>query len=153
MRRKTFKVVTALSAEQAMGRLLTLLDTEGVAHNPGTKSVRSLRTPIPLLSADPRMYSRRNWVGVNPFALVTAIEVNAVTTHDGTVMDVTVDRRRLLVLLAIEIWLVCLIALRAPLAVTIASAVFMLGACLVLLRWSHTLVKYEIEQQLQGEPA
>jgi hypothetical protein len=40
--------------------------------------VRSLRAPLPLISVDPRLYSRMNWVGINPFSLLAGLRMTIV---------------------------------------------------------------------------
>lgn len=73
MRRKTFTVTTALPPKEALGRLVQLLETAGVKIEREEAGVRSIRTPIPMINVDPRLYSRRNWVGINPFAVHSAL--------------------------------------------------------------------------------
>lgn len=149
MRRKTFAVTTALPPGDALGRLVQLLETEGVKVGREGNTVRSLRTPIPLLNVDPRLYSRRNWVGINPFVLLTAIEMTTTASSSGTLINVSIDRRRVVLLLVLEALVVFSIAVRAPLPATLAVAAALLGVCAVLLRWAHTLTRFEIEEQLQ----
>jgi len=148
MRRKTFTVTTALPPEDAIRRLAQLLETEGVKVNREQSGVRSLRTPIPLISVDPRLYSRRNWVGINPFALLTAIEMRATASSGGTVVDVSIDRRRIMLLLVLEAAIVLSLAFKAPWLPTLIVAAVLLGICSALLRWAHTLTRSEIRQQL-----
>lgn len=149
MRRKTFTVATTLLPKEALGRLIQLLETEGVKVAREENRVRSLRTPIPLLNVDPRLYSRRNWVGINPFALLTAVEMTTTASNDGTVVNVVIDRRRILLFLVLEAVVILSIALKAPLLPTLALAAVLLGVCAALLRWTHTLTRSEIEHQLQ----
>lgn len=151
MRRKTFTVTTALPPDDALGRLAQLLEIEGVKINREQGGVRSLRTPIPLLNVDPRLYSRRNWVGINPFALLTAIEMRATASGGGgTVVNVSIDRRRVVLLLILEAVVVLSLAFNAPLLATLVVAAVLLGICSALLRWAHTLTRFEIRQQLLG---
>jgi hypothetical protein len=149
MRRKTFTVATALTPDDALGRLVQLLETEGVKVSREGNGVRSLRTPIPLLNVDARLYSRRNWVGINPFALLTAVELTTAASNGGTVVNVSIDRRRIMLLLVLEAVVVLSIALKAPLLPTLAIAGILLGVCAALLSWTHTLTRSEIEHQLQ----
>src|SRR6266481_3671116 len=114
MLRKTFTVATALPPNDALGRLVQLLETEGVKVAREENRVRSLRTPLPLLNVDPRLYSRRNWVGINPFALLTAIEAKANASSGGTIVDVSIDRRRIILLLVLEALVAIATAFNAP---------------------------------------
>jgi hypothetical protein len=149
MRRKTFTVTTALPPKEALSRLCQLLEIEGVKVECDEAGVRSLRTPIPLINVDPRLYSRRNWVGINPFALLTGLRMTTTTGDDGALIDVSIDRRRVVLLLAVEALVVLAMAFRAPLLATVAVAAVLLGVCAVLLRWSYTLTRTEIERQLR----
>ncbi|SRR6266404_9521186 len=149
MLRKTFTVATALPPNDALGRLVQLLETEGVKVAREENRVRSLRTPLPLLNVDPRLYSRRNWVGINPFALLTAIEAKANASSGGTIVDVSIDRRRIILLLVLEALVAIATAFNAPWLPALIVAAGLLGMCSVLLRWAHTLARSEIEHQLQ----
>ena len=149
MRRKSFTVSTALAPNDALGRLVQLLETGGAKVAREESRVRSLRTPIPLLNVDPRLYSRRNWVGINPFSLLTALEATTAASNNGTAVNVSIDRRRIMLLLVLDAVLVFAIALRAPWLPTLAIAAVLLGVSAALLRWAHTLTRSEIEHQLQ----
>lgn len=153
MRRKTFTVTTTLPLDDALRRLIRLLETEGVKVDRQESEIRSLSTPIPLLNLDPRLYSKRNWVGINPFALLTSVEMKATTGSSGTVINVSIDRRRIVMLLALEAIVVLSIALKAPLLPTLILAAVLLGICSALFRWAHTLTRFEIRQQLLGVTA
>jgi hypothetical protein len=153
MRRKTFTVNTNLPPDDALRRLAQLLESEGVKIDREESGIRSLRTPIPLLNVDPRLYSRRNWVGINPFALLTSVEMKATANSSGTAINVLIDRRRIVMLLALEAIVVFSIAFKAPLLPTLIIAVVLLGICCALLRWAHTLTRFEIRQQLLGVAA
>ena len=148
MRRKTFTVTTALPPDDALSRLAQLLEIEGVKVNREGGGVRSLRTPMPLLNVDSRLYSRRNWVGINPFVLLTAIEIRATASDGGTLLNVSVDRRRIVLLLVLEAAVVLSLGLKAPLAPTLIVAAVLLSICSALLCWAHTLTRSEIRQQL-----
>src|SRR5690348_398355 len=100
MRRKTFTVRTAFPPKEALSRLVKLLEAEGVKIEREEAGVRSLRTPIPLINVDPRLYSRRNWVGINPFALLTSFKMTLAASEGGSSIDVSIDRRRVVLLLA-----------------------------------------------------
>lgn len=140
---------TALDADDAIGRITHLLQAEGVEARRDQDTVRSLRTPMPFLNIDFRLYSRRNWVGINPFALLTAIVITASAGESGTTLEISIDRRRMFLLLAIEALVVLTIAFSAPVVPTLIVAVILFGACGALLRLASTLTRSEIERQLQ----
>ena len=149
MRRKSFSLVADLPIEEVIGRLTGLFEAGGASVIREDNCVRSVHTPVPLLNVDPRLYSRRNWVGINPFALVTGVEAAAAPGDKGTQVNVRVDRRRMLLLLAFEVALIFVIAIDAPLLVVLAVSVFVLSLSGLLLRWSYTLLRSEIQQALQ----
>lgn len=150
MWRKTFTLTTSLPPNDALNRIVQLLEIAGVRIEREEAGLRSLRTPLPLINLDPRLYSRRNWVGINPFALLTGLSVTmAAGSSAGALIDVAIDRRRVMLLLAFEALIVLSIAFRAPLPVTLAVAAVLLGFCAILLRWAHTLTRTEIERQLR----
>jgi hypothetical protein len=149
MRRKTFTVTTALPPKEALGRLVQLLETAGVRIEREEAGVRSIRTPIPMINVDPRLYSRRNWVGINPFALLTGLRMTTADRDGGASINVSIDRRRVLLLLAFEVLVVLAIAFRAPPLATLVVAAVLLAVCAVLLRWAYSLTRTEIERQLR----
>jgi hypothetical protein len=150
MMNKAFSVATNLTVDDTLGRLTRLFEAGGVTLTRDNNALRSVRTPVPLVNVDPRLYSRRNWVGINPFALVTSVEASMTASGGGTLIDVSIDRRRLVLLLVFEVLIVLSIATRAPVEATIAITLIMPGLCLLLLRWSHTLLRQEIEREMKS---
>jgi hypothetical protein len=140
--------MTSLPAEEALGRLVQLFEAGSVVAEREGLSVRSVDIPLPLLNFDRRLYSRRNWVGINPFMLASEVEATAAPANGGgTLVVVNVDRLRLLGQLAIAVAVVLSIVVVAPLP-GLAAAVFALGLCLLQFRWSHTLLRSEMKQAL-----
>jgi len=93
--RKTYELCCPLPPEAAMGRIENLLTVEGVQFRTANLSLSSTATPIAVLGIQRRFYSRRNWVGLNPFAFVSGIDVRCeVHKDDGTRVFITVDRFR-----------------------------------------------------------
>jgi hypothetical protein len=64
-------------------------------------------------------------------------------------MNVSIDRRRLLLLLVFEVLVVLSVGIKAPWVATVVLAVVLLGICAALLRWAHTLTRTEMERQLR----
>jgi hypothetical protein len=150
MRRKVFTVITALPPGGAINRIVQLLEAGGVEVARERGGVRSVRTPIPLLNVEPRLYSNRNWVGINPFLLVTSVEITATVGSAGTVVKVSIDRLRVMLVAAFEALVVLLISVSAPIFATAMIAGIMVLLCAIHLRWAHTLTRFEIEQQLRN---
>jgi hypothetical protein len=151
VRKKVFTVTTALPPDSALDRLAQLLEAGGAEVCREGGVVRSVRTPTPVVNIDPRMYSDRNRVGINPFALLTAIEMSATESATGTVVNVSIDRTRVILIWAL---FVCppdlCIAASVPFGTAVAFAGMTLAVCAVALRWAHTLTRFEIEQQLES---
>ena len=153
VRRIGFTVITRLRRDEALDRLAKLLEAGGakdIEIDRDRGMVRSSSMPFPVANVDPRWYSRRNGIGVNPFAILTAIELTAAARGLDTVVSVQIDRLRAILIAIAEILLVLFIALSAPLwpTLAIAGVIFVLSA--LVMRLSRTLVQFEIKQQLQG---
>ena len=103
---KTYELFCQLSPAVASERIERLLSEEGVEYATDELSVASTKTPIVLLSIQPRLYTRRNWVGVNPFVFVTSVAVRCERTEGGvTRVTIRVNRRRAFLLVAL--WAAC----------------------------------------------
>jgi hypothetical protein len=112
---KTYELFCQLSPEAASERIERLLSEEGVKYATAELSVASTKTPIVLLSVQPRLYTRRNWVGVNPFVFVTSVAVRCEPIEGGgTRVTIRANRRRAFLLVAF--WAACsaLAALAIP---------------------------------------
>ncbi len=66
-----------------MRRIGALFAQERVEYRSAGLSIFSTRTPIALLSFDPKLYSRANWVGLNPFTFVSGIDVRCESGTNG----------------------------------------------------------------------
>ena len=74
MKNITFTLNTVLSTSEAIMRISNLLTSEHVNFQADLNSIRSEEIPIPLFSFDKRLYTRRNWVGINPFIFVSGVD-------------------------------------------------------------------------------
>src|SRR5437867_5466169 len=89
---KTYEISCRLSDKAAIERIKALLTQEGVKFRTGELSVFSTRTPIAVLGL---VSSRRNWVGLNPFSYVTAVNVQCLSVEDDvTRIIVKIDQFR-----------------------------------------------------------
>jgi hypothetical protein len=101
MMHKTYELVCRLPAQVALERIKALLSKEHVKYRADHLSVTSTQTPIVFVNLDPRLYSRRNWVGLNPFAHVSGIDVRCESGSNGlTRVVVRVNRFRAVFLVA-----------------------------------------------------
>lgn len=151
MRLKTFTVTTLLPADEVLGRLVRLFEAGGVTADRAGRIVQSVDIPLPLLNIHPHLYSQRNGVGINPFVLASKVEAMAVPAEGGgTLVIVQVDRLRLLGQLASAVAIVFGIVGVAPLP-GLAVAAIVSGLCLLQFRWSHTLLRREMENAFSPE--
>ena len=92
---KTYGLTCRLPAREASQRIAALLSKEGVKYRTGELFIASTRTPTVLLSIQPRLYSQGNWVGLNPFAYVSGVDVLLKPGDEGvTRVTVRVNRSR-----------------------------------------------------------
>ncbi|MGH9718536.1 MAG: hypothetical protein ACRD4R_17650 [Candidatus Acidiferrales bacterium] len=103
---KTYQLVCQLPAQIASERIEALLSKEGVKYTTANLSVASTRTPITVLGIQPKLYSRSNWVGVNPFTFVSGVQVQC-EQGDSEVTKVTVRVNRLRAFLWVAFWIAC----------------------------------------------
>ncbi len=102
----TYEFVCPLPARAASERIESLLAREGVEYRTGTLSIVSIRTPLDVLGIQPRLYSRSNWVGLNPFAFVSGVDAKF-EELDGPSTRVTVRVNRRRALLWVAFWVAC----------------------------------------------
>jgi hypothetical protein len=104
MKHKTYTLSSQLSPEDAIARVGELLAAERVRYRIEGLSIFSTSTPIALLSFQRVLYSKRNWVGVNPFAYISAVNVECWSGDGGlTEVLVRIDRFRTYVYLAFSV--------------------------------------------------
>jgi hypothetical protein len=152
VRRKIFSVTTPLPPGEALRRLSELLESEGVEIRRDGDTIRSVYMPQPLTTFDPRGHSNRNGVGINPFALLWAVEMTVTEAAGGAMVSLSVDRLWLLGLSAFQGPVMTLVILHAPLGVKVAAVAIMTTIFAVLFRWTWTLTRFEMEAQLRTSP-
>jgi hypothetical protein len=102
---KTYELVSQLPADAVLERVKSLLSKECVKYKVDNLSVMSTETPLVIVNFDPRLYTRANWVGVNPFAYVSGVDVRCAPGDNGlTKVIVRVNRFRSL--LWVVFWVV-----------------------------------------------
>lgn len=110
-------IAVDLPVRDAVRRMEKLLGNESVRFivDENAMSITSTRIPFPMIGIDMRLYSRKNWVGVNPFVFVSGIEIAFVKTgRDSTRLDVSIDLRRTLVLYCCMVVILLLVAASFP---------------------------------------
>ena len=108
---KTFTIVCDLAAQAAVERIKHLLSQEHVEYCAAMLSVLSTRTPPPVAWT---AHSRVG--GLNPFAVVTSVDVRCEPSDDGTTVTVHVNRRRgvLMAAMLTACWLFSAVRLPEP---------------------------------------
>jgi hypothetical protein len=153
---KTYELVCRLPARAALERIEVLLSKECVRYRAANLSVTSTQTPIVIFGFDPRLSSHTNWVGLNPFAFVSGVDVRCEPGDNGfTKVIVRVDRFRAFVWVASSVACSSLAASAMP---VLGGAIFVIGISVVA--WSGVvcflggyLIKKEIGDHLKGQVA
>jgi len=125
---RRYSIRSSLSPVEALSRLAGLLTAERVSYRRTEQGLQSTRTPFGL-TFQGIWFSRRNWVGLNPFAFVTAVSISCsgANTSSGTA-TVRVDRTRALGLASP--YLVGFVL--AP-VVPLPAAIIVIAACIGLI--------------------
>src|SRR4051794_11697484 len=69
----TYENVCNLSIERAQSHTVNLLSKRGVKIERTDTSFTSLSIPVVVLGIQGQLYSRDNWVGINPFVFISGI--------------------------------------------------------------------------------
>lgn len=72
----TYELSCALTPRDVLQRTAKLLTDEGVEYTIRELSIASTSTPFVVFGFQSRMYTGKNWVGVNPFACISAVVVD-----------------------------------------------------------------------------
>ena len=148
-----YEISSPLEPRAVSERIERLLSHEGVQYVANNLRVTSTSTPIILLNFQSQLYTRKNWVGVNPFAFVTGVNVQCESTGSaGTRIIVRINRRR--AILNVVFWGVigCLMAR----AMSEPTAAIFVGA-MVCISWfanvsffAGYLLKKEIMKEVEA---
>lgn len=95
---KTYQLTSRLPAAVVMQGLEGLFTQEGVQYRKSDLSITSVKTPVAILSFSQVLYSKRNWVGVNPFTFVSGVDVHCEPGAGDIVrINIRVDQFRTLI--------------------------------------------------------
>jgi hypothetical protein len=101
---KTYEFLSPLPAHEASERIEKLLSKESVEFTAANLTIASVRTPLVFINADRRLYSNRNWIGLNPFIFVSGVEVRCEQSNNGfTKVTVRINRLRTFLLVAFSV--------------------------------------------------
>lgn len=144
-----YTLPSRLSVDEALERLASLFTREHVAFRREGHSITSTKIPIPVLSVDRRFYTRNNWVGVNPFLLVSGVEASCRVSSEGTtVVDIVVNRKRTAIICGLAILLVLMVSSALPDRV---ATVFLVSFALALVLASQFLAGPLMRREIQHE--
>lgn len=155
MMHKTFEITCQLSPQAASKRLASLLLHEGVRFSTSNLQIASTRTPIAVFGVQPKLYTRKNWVGLNPFAFITSVNAHFEPRGGaiGTQVHLRVNRRRSILFAAF--WVLCgFLAGRAmpqPAGAILVAAVVVTAWFGIVSFLGGYLVKKEINDGLKTE--
>ncbi len=100
MLNREFKIETNQSIEHAIKSICTLFKLRSIGYRKENSSLISEYIPISfmMINWDNRLYSRDNFIGVNPFLFIDSIRVDFSSGHNGvTILNIIVSRSRSLI--------------------------------------------------------
>lgn len=101
-----YDLVCPLSFQTAAKRIEALFTSRGVIYKTTNLAMTSVKIPIIFLGLQPRLYSRSNWVGINPFAFVSGVDLRFTEEETGlTKITVRVNQSR--GALWVAFWMAC----------------------------------------------
>jgi hypothetical protein len=126
-----------------------LLAYEHVSFHADPDSIKSTHVPFPIVSLDKRMFSRKNWVGINPFIYISSIEMFfAELNTKETQIHVNVGQQRAIALYLCCLCLILFVALAIPIlwvgiafffSIAILTRLFIFNLCIKKLIKSEVL--------------
>ena len=146
---KTYEFIARLPAPAAMQRIEDLFTEERVQFTRTDTSITSVKTPI---SFGARNYSKRNWVGLNPFTFVSRVNVRCEPGAGGVLrINLEIDQFRTYVWFAL--WAACSLAAatampRPEVAILVILGVTVAAWLLIVRFLGGFLVKKEILDSL-----
>ena len=91
-----------------------MLHSEHMAFSIDDDEIVSTSVPLPILSIDKRQYSKNNWVGINPFVILSNIAFSIKTTKGATKIQVRLNTARSWILYSLIVLLVSFVATAIP---------------------------------------
>ncbi len=140
------------SIKSALRGIEDLFNYESIKFLSDSNSIRSVQIPMPIVSFDRRFYSKKNWIGINPFIYISSIEINFKKPSTGKVIvDITIGQKRTFIIYLIVLLLTGMVAINLPnywagisLFSLVAIFTFIFKVCV------KKLIKYEIFYSLEG---
>ena|SRR5713101_3299330 len=132
------------SLDQALDRVEALLSAEHVEVRRSANSLSSTHIPFPIINIDKRLYSRRNWVGINPFIYLGNVSVSYCVRASGShYLDVRISRSRGAVLFAFALLLAVFVGAYAPeVKIGVAFSLFVICVAYIMFFVSPARLAY-----------
>jgi hypothetical protein len=145
-------LTTLLAKDEALQRIGSLLDYENVEHKTEGHTIVSTHIPYPILNFDKRLYSRRNWVGVNPFLAFDDIRVSVTEGDEGSLVEVDLGLTRFIVHLSFVVVLAGAIAFFLPhLLFSVGCFAVIVGVFVAIFFGKKSLVEGEMKKAVDIE--
>jgi len=155
MKKISFRLYSKLSVVDTIKKIAGLLACEHVSFNTDQNFIKSTHIPFPIVNVDQRMYTRKNWVGINPFIFITGVEIflTELDTKE-TQIDIGVDQNRAILIYLCFLCLVLLVALAIPILwvgisffflIAIVTGFFIFNVCI------KGLIKSEIVKAIMEQ--
>jgi hypothetical protein len=128
----SFLLESELPVKKVIEQLTALLASEHISSEVDGSTIRSKEIPLPFLSFDRSLHTRKNWTGVNPFIVITKISFFLKELNLGqTQVDVTIDQKRAIILYVFYISLVFLVLIKAALSSDFPLKILILLAIII----------------------
>jgi len=115
IKKLTTELKTDSTIQNLISRISDVFSDESIKFVTSTDSIRSTKVPLPLLSFDLRQYTRRNWVGINPFIFISEIMVILSKMDENNIsIKLTIDQTRAVFIYAIILFLLSFVAINLP---------------------------------------
>jgi len=134
MERIDFTLHTKLSVNAAIAQISNLLASEHISFQTDLNSIRSKEIPLPFSSFNKRLYTRKNWVGINPFIFIS--EINIIIKEfnlQQTQIDVTICQKRAIIMYVFFISLLFYVLITAALSKNIPPTILILVLILLVI--------------------
>lgn len=151
---KRYRILTTLLESESMEKLSLLFAYENVKFRKEDNSIISTSTPIAVLGVDKRLYTRKNWFGINPFIFITRIQVACRKNAEGkTEVDVLINQNRAVFIYGLAMALVLIVSCALP-DVVWGGLFFVSAAAVLFLCFSFLagpLIRIEIQSELSEQ--
>ena len=117
MKKVRIRIVSKLNVQDTLKQIKKLFKEESIQFNIDKYTIKSSKIPLPLLSFDYRQYSRKNWIGVNPFIFISSILIKIEELDNNKIIaNVIIDPTRAILAYIFILLLVCIVSMSLPLS-------------------------------------